>query len=316
VGVRLLGVTVGLVVAITGTAVLSAVTPGSSLRELGRTDRQEVLTGPVRSGTPEDGPCRVSTPHAAASPSSESDAEALSASCARAVPAVAAVWPRWAGAVDITVSPVALDPGIAAYVDGQAVEGGPTTGDRVVVAPGLPAVLSREGLDIVLRHELTHLAMRSTGTRPLPQWVSEGIAMHVAYAPLEGGDAQPTAELRRLRDLVDSGAWTISVPGEEAFQDPALRPDAYTAAWLGVEALVADVGLDLVVGGMRSAPGPADPRSESPVRRGGPASAMCAPPVATSLSDADRSRCYLGALGRDTDWLDEQWRTVLRQRTR
>jgi hypothetical protein len=315
VGVRLLGVTVGLVVAITGTAVLSALTQGSSIVGLGRTDRQELLTERVASGTPEDEPCRVSTPDAAASPSSESDVEALSASCARAVQAVAAVWPRWSGAVDITVSPVPLDPGIAAYVDGRAVEGGPTTGDRVVVAPGLPAVLSREGLDIVLRHELTHLAMRSIGTRPLPQWVSEGIAMHVAYAPLEGEDTQPTAELRRLRELVDRGAWTISVPGEDEFQDPALRPDAYTAAWLGVEALVADLGLDVVVGGMRAAPGPADPQ-EGGTGHAGPGPAGCAPPLATSLSDADRSLCYLAVLGRDHGWLDEQWRAVLRQRTR
>src|SRR5690606_38816761 len=102
--------------------------------------------------------------------------------CERALPAIGRLWPQWTGSAHIVRSDVPLESGTAAFVEGMARPGEPAQEDRLVVAPGLADELSSAGLDVVLRHELTHLAMRATGTATIPLWVAEGLAEHAGYA--------------------------------------------------------------------------------------------------------------------------------------
>jgi HAMP domain-containing protein len=259
-------------------------------------------TGPVaRSGEsvagtapPSSGRCRVMGP--GSGPDPEQELTQLREACERALAPVARVWPGWSGTALVVVADSELEAGTAAYVEGLAREGEPAEGERLVVAPGLAAELSEEGLDIVLRHELTHLAMRSTGTPPLPLWATEGLATHVGYASVADARRERRSELERLRDRVETGAWAATVPDATAFEDPDRRDDAYTAAWLGVETLLEHHGRDRVTASMRRqhrSPGPAG----------------------TPITDADRTAHLLRSLGVSREWLDEQWRSALDRRT-
>lgn len=220
----------------------------------------------------------------------------LRQSCQRALPAVARLWPDWAGPVDIEVSDVELEGGVAAYVDGMAREGEPATGDRVVVAPGLTEQLSPDGLDIVVRHELTHLAMRSLGTVALPLWASEGIAMQVGYSGVPDSRRERPGELRALQEHRDRGAWPGTLPDAVQFDDPTQREHAYTAAWLAMGILLGHAGSEQVTTAMR-ADGSTPPAAKPAV-----------------LADHERTEAFLSDLGVSRSWLDARWREELARR--
>lgn len=228
---------------------------------------------------------------------------ALLDACERAVPAVLTAWPQWAapehdvperGVPEVVIiraeSP--LPPGIAARVEGLARDGESTNHDRLVVTPGLPAQLSSAGLDVVLRHELTHLAMRSTGTAPIPLWAAEGFAEYVAYASVPDERRERASELERLQGRVAAGEWDGTVPNadqlEAAGSDADLVQDAYTAAWLGMVVLVDGQGLDAIRTAMQ-------PAHES----------------VPGLSDADRESLFLARLDLGRPDLDRMWRAAL-----
>ncbi|MCA1781639.1 MAG: hypothetical protein ABR500_15425 [Dermatophilaceae bacterium] len=231
-----------------------------------------------------------------ADPSDERDR--LRAACERALPVVTQVWPGWTGTAHIEVSPTALDAGTAAHVVGFARDGEPARDDRIVVAPGLTGELSPAGIDVVLRHELTHLAMRSTGTAPLPLWASEGLAIHLGYASVDGPRRERRPELERLRARVESESWTGTVPGSALFEDSADRSDAYSAAWLGIEVLIERLGRDRLVDAM--APQAGEPSLAD---------------VATALTGDERTEQFLGSLGVSRQWMEERWRAELVLRT-
>lgn len=176
---------------------------------------------------------------------------ALREACERALPAIEQVWPQWTGPVHIVRSADPLPAGTAAHVEGTARPGAPAEGDRLVVAPGLTGEVSSAGLDVVLRHELTHVAMRATGTAPIPLWAAEGLAEHVGYASVPDERRHRSAEVTRLRERVKAGTWTGTVPTEDQLHDPGDRADAYTAAWLGIEALIGEHGPAAVTAAMR-----------------------------------------------------------------
>lgn len=69
---------------------------------------------------------------------------------------------------------------IAAVTTG-AFEDGLSRGDRVVINPGAFGTLGALGRQVVLSHEMTHVATRATGVTPVPIWLSEGFADYVAY---------------------------------------------------------------------------------------------------------------------------------------
>ncbi|MEV0344484.1 hypothetical protein AB0H88_01870 [Nonomuraea sp. NPDC050680] len=134
------------------------------------------------------------------------------------------------------VRPVVLVPGSAAEaarvagvgsVDGLAAV---ADGGRVVVVPENFARLTPTGRDIVLTHELTHVA---AGTRRLPVWLYEGFADYVGYRdaglPVRVAAAELAADVR-------AGRLPGELPGPAAFapstREPVRLARAYQEAWL------------------------------------------------------------------------------------
>jgi hypothetical protein len=134
------------------------------------------------------------------------------------------------------VRPVVLVPGSAAEAARVAgvgsVDGLAAVADdgRVVVVPENFARLTPTGRDIVLTHELTHVA---AGTKRLPVWLYEGFADYVGYRdaglPVRVAAAELAAEVR-------AGRLPGELPGPAAFapssRDPGRLARAYQEAWL------------------------------------------------------------------------------------
>ncbi|MFC5832484.1 hypothetical protein [Nonomuraea insulae] len=103
-------------------------------------------------------------------------------------------------------------------------------GGRVIVVPETFATLTSTGKDVVLTHELTHVA---AGTDHLPVWLYEGFADYVGYRdaglPLASAAAELAAEIQ-------AGRLPSALPGPEAFvadgRDPGRLARAYQEAWL------------------------------------------------------------------------------------
>lgn len=273
-----------------GSVVLSAEGPRASAPARPAPARAGPAPSPGPARLPPSSRCRVLEPRAE---DSEETSTLLDA-CERALPTVAGLWPTWTGTARLIVSPTDLPPGVAAQVQGRARAGEPAVEDRIVVAPGLTDRLSGEGLDVVLRHELTHLAMRSTATMALPRWLSEGLASHAGYAAVEDGRRHRLPELTRLRARVEAGTWPDALAGPAPLEDVEERSETDVAAWLAVEILLAEVGHDRVVEALH-----------------GPAGT----PDTGDLDDEGRTRQVLASLGVSRSWLEEEWRAELVRRT-
>ncbi len=121
---------------------------------------------------------------------------------------------------------------VAAITDGPLTAGEPAPSDRVYLNPAAFARLSPAGRSVVVTHELTHVTIRATTTRPVPIWLSEGYADMVAYAASGLSRNTVAAELfTRIR----AGQVPDALPDVQAF-DPArgaLSP-VYNEAWLAV----------------------------------------------------------------------------------
>ncbi|WP_337059617.1 hypothetical protein [Kineococcus sp. G2] len=143
---------------------------------------------------------------------------------------------------DLLARLAALEPGRAAALDAVAVgedshlaDGAPA-GVRVVLAAERFARLTRTGRTATLTHELVHAAVRATttarpaadGARPVPRWLSEGYADHVAR---QGIDVPAALLAAPLLDAVAAGA-DPAVPADTAFDDTGGDLQvAYAAAW-------------------------------------------------------------------------------------
>ncbi|WP_214413728.1 hypothetical protein [Sphaerisporangium fuscum] len=102
--------------------------------------------------------------------------------------------------------------------------------DRVVVEPGSFARLSATGRDVVLAHELTHLATGAATDGRTPKWLVEGFADYVGY--LRAGVPVPVAAAE-LAAEVRAGRPPRALPGRDAFAPGSARPaQAYEEAWL------------------------------------------------------------------------------------
>ncbi|KAB7742460.1 hypothetical protein GA707_16300 [Nostocoides sp. F2B08] len=238
--------------------------------------------------------CRVLGP-----PSLSAAVTAVHEACERSLPAVLEVWPSWHGAAVIVVSTSAFDPGTGARVEGAVSDGRPAPADRMLVDSAVVAALSEVGLDVLMRHELVHVAMRATGSAPVPVWFQEGLAVHIAYSQVEDGRSEQPAELRRLRELREFGRWRGSVPGPTEFEDPLARAPAYVAARLGVEVLMDAVGRDRLV---------------AVVAGDGPGVAGPTGAVARPRGDEERTMWLLTQLGLSSEWLDREWALALDRR--
>lgn len=104
------------------------------------------------------------------------------------------------------------------------------TEDRVIVLPSGYARLSATGRDVVITHELVHLATGASRGGRVPMWLSEGFADYVGYRdagiPVGTAAAELAAEVR-------AGVLPARLPGQEDFAPGAPRlAQAYQEAWL------------------------------------------------------------------------------------
>lgn len=125
---------------------------------------------------------------------------------------------------------------VAATTDGPTDADGLATGDRVVLDPDARRRLTPTGRDVVLTHELAHVAVRATVTGSPPTWLSEGYADHVGYA--RAGLPQRTLATRLLAAVRD-GTGPTALPGPDAL-DPAVSDIevGYLASWQAAETVV------------------------------------------------------------------------------
>ncbi|GAA4188993.1 hypothetical protein [Microbispora amethystogenes] len=146
----------------------------------------------------------------------------------------------------------------AALLAAPAVVGGlaaVATGDRVIVQPAAFARLSAIGRQVVVTHELTHVA--ASGPRAVPMWLLEGFADYVGYLdsglPVHAVAAELAADLRAGGGAgadADREAGTGAGTGAGAplarLPEPAdfaARPaQAYEEAWLACRYVAARFG--------------------------------------------------------------------------
>jgi len=162
-----------------------------------------------------------------------------------AEPRVTAVWgPKWARRVVVLVPETQAELGtlidegndlsqIAAVAVAQLGEGadGPrTVGNRIIVNPPNFARLSPVGRQVVLQHEITHVAARDSTGGASPTWLIEGFADYVGYL---GSGVSTRSAARELRADVRSGRGPTSLPGDEEFRGTSPRlAQSYEMSWL------------------------------------------------------------------------------------
>ena len=166
-----------------------------------------------------------------------------------AVPRVSAVWgTRWKQRVAVLVPASqrelgtlvkargALGPIAALAVASPARNGTASGGDRVLVNPANVARLGPLGRQVVLTHEVTHVASRAATGPFVPSWLAEGLADHVGFL---GSGVPVRLAAEELAVDVRAGRVPTALPSDRAFSgDNADLAQAYEGAWLAVELLV------------------------------------------------------------------------------
>jgi hypothetical protein len=140
---------------------------------------------------------------------------------------------------------------VAAVTDGPFDATGRAGADRIFVNPHAFASLQPRGQQVVVTHESTHVAIRSTTDRPVPLWLSEGMADFVGYRDAGVTRQQVAAALlQRVR----TGHGPTALPSAADF-DPSRTTIApsYNAAWLAVNRIVDRFGLAALVRFYRTA---------------------------------------------------------------
>jgi hypothetical protein len=125
---------------------------------------------------------------------------------------------------------------VAAVTDGPFDLQGRGGADRVVVNPSAFARLVPRGRQVVVTHEATHVAIRASTNRPVPLWLSEGMADFVGY---RDSGATRTQVAAALLARVRAGRGPKALPSAADF-DPSRTTIApsYNAAWLAVTRIV------------------------------------------------------------------------------
>ena len=171
-----------------------------------------------------------------------------------AVPAVSAVWRElWTRYVPVVV------PGSAAELDATVGEGsslttavaaaavsdaadpvtGTVSGQRLIVNPDALDRLTVLGRQIVIRHEVTHMAAVRSTTAATPPWLIEGFAEYVGNL---GSGQPPTVTAAELRADVRAGRVPRRLPQPADFDTGDAAAQAYQGAWLACRLIAAKVG--------------------------------------------------------------------------
>jgi Zn-dependent protease with chaperone function len=177
-------------------------------------------------------------------PAERSLAASCLAAAQRGVRRVAAVWPSgWARRVVIVVPSAAAVPEltqssadlthIAAVTTADFSASGVPTGSRVVVNTPTFRTLSRP--EVLLTHEITHVATRGVTTASTPLWLAEGFADYVAYR--DAGLPVRTV----ARELAASSLSLDALPVQSDFAGPGLAL-AYQESWLACRLIASRVG--------------------------------------------------------------------------
>jgi hypothetical protein len=146
--------------------------------------------------------------------------------------------------------------GVAAATDGPLTPGEHAGADRIVLVPGAWNSLQPDGRDVVMTHELTHVAVRASTTRAVPLWLSEGFAELVAYEPIDLPEATVVAS---ALDRVRASGMPTGLPADADF-DPDTRalPATYGLSLLVLRTLADAHGIRAVVRLYRAAAGGLD----------------------------------------------------------
>lgn len=196
-----------------------------------------------------------------------------------ATPQVTAVWSDWRQRV-VTLVPADAEEATAMVPDAgelgpiaavTAAEldsaGGPPRGERIVVNPGPFAKLSAFGRQVVIQHEVTHVATRAVTSHATPYWLSEGFADLVGYA---GQQVTARSVARELGAEVRAGTVPEALPGASDFAAESRRlPQAYEGAWLACRLIAERIGVPGLVRFYRAVsagPGDADAALDSGLR--------------------------------------------------
>lgn len=170
-----------------------------------------------------------------------------------AIPRVSAVWGHdWAGRVVILVPDSQAELSriiqegsdldqIAAVTTTELAGGsGAPAGDRILVNPPNFAKLGSLGRQVVLRHEITHVASRVATTAATPTWLAEGFADYIGY--LNSGVSVAAAGHELAAD-VRAGRLPKSLPADAAFAgNNTGLAQVYEMSWLACRLIVASVG--------------------------------------------------------------------------
>ena len=187
---------------------------------------------------------------------------------------------------------VGQDPGsvdqVAAVTDGPFDVRGRAGADRVVVNPSAFASLERRGQQVVVTHEATHVAIRATTNRPVPLWLSEGMADFVGYRDIDATRDQIAAALfAQVR--AGKGPTGLPAPGDFDPSHATIGP-SYNAAWLAVHRIADRWGVPALVRFYRAAA-----TSES--------SASSSSDPDTATAEAFRSVLHTTEAAFTSDWL-------------
>jgi hypothetical protein len=171
-----------------------------------------------------------------------------------AIPAVTAVWgSEWSQRVAVFVPDSATefaalvgtaagtDVSAVALTDGVDPVSHQPYGQRLVFEPNVLGTLSGVGEQIVVRHEITHLATATATSSTTPRWLVEGFADYVGQA----GDGQSVATAAaELRAEVRHGTVPTALPSDADFAAGAKRlPQIYEESWLACRLIAARAGV-------------------------------------------------------------------------
>lgn len=162
------------------------------------------------------------------------------------------------------------------------------SGDRILVNPDTFTRLGQLGRQVVLTHELSHVATRRATGPAVPAWLAEGLADYIGYRDV---DLPLALSARELRQDVRAGRLPEALPSDGDFSggNPELA-QAYEQAWLAVRLLAERHGQAALLRFYRAVG----------ARRGAPA--------ADAVEEALRTE-----LGTSTAELTAAWRTSLQR---
>ncbi len=189
----------------------------------------------------------------------------------RAVPVVTSVWgDGWAREVAVVIPDTQeemtevigqnidlADIAAVAVADDVEVPAGRVLGQRVVLNPANLDRLSAAGRQLVVQHEVTHIATRAITRTQTPTWLVEGFADYVGN--LHSGQSVRQAAVE-LGVRVRSGQIPAALPGAAEFTGSSgASARAYQEAWLACRLIAALAGQDGLVRFYRRVAGATDP---------------------------------------------------------